>query len=236
MNLFQQFTAATAKGASVTAADAERVKEISARILGYSDARQYAFFKALLALPDVKDVLMLGVYHGRDIAFMLDVLARYHPGRTVNIVGVDKFTDTACADWPEGAKEKDWRAAGFGEPPSLGRAQTNLGCTVPGPVMLVQADDEAFLRETERKFDVIYLDTDHTFQTVTRQIQHAPRVLRPGAIICGDDYSDTSNAGGSWGVKSAVNAGLRRHVVFANWIWASSLDDIGAPLPAINAP
>lgn len=223
MTAYEQFTAAVALGVELSAPEVARVEAICERVRGYSDGKQYAFFRELLALPDVHDVLVLGVYHGRDIAFMRDCLLEAN--RTdVRIVGVDKFSDTPCADWPPGSAGKGWQEAGFGPPPSLEQAMRNCGADTSCPVTLIESDDAQFLTNTPFKFDAAYLDTSHDEKTVARQIAQLRAVLNPDAIICGDDYSDTSNVGGgNWGVKSAVTAAFTSHLIFADWIWVSSM-------------
>ena len=50
------------------------------------------------------------------------------------------------------------------------------------------------------KADLIYIDADHTFNSVHHDITEFWDLLRPGGVIFGDDYNDT------WpGVKEAVN-------------------------------
>jgi hypothetical protein len=51
-------------------------------------------------------VLILGVYFGHDIVFMLDASRR--AGCRIEITGVDKFSDDACADWPEALRDRSW--------------------------------------------------------------------------------------------------------------------------------
>ena len=216
MSLFTDFLLDIVGGVALSQQDEARCAAIMSRVRGYSDGKHYAFFKALLARPEVKDVLILGVYHGRDIAFMRDCLLS--AGRIdVWIVGVDKFSDTPCADWPAGSIGKSWQDAGFGPPPDIEQARRNCGAETSGPVLLSESDDERFLAHTEGKFDAVYLDTSHDFATVNRQLKQVRRVCKPSAIICGDDYSDR----GTWGVKRAVTASFNQHTVFAGWIWAS---------------
>lgn len=86
---------------ALTMEDRHRVAVINDSIPGWSGYAQYGFFKAALAENDIKRLLMLGVYMGRDLAFILDILHRYHPERVVELVGVDKFSDTPCDDWPK---------------------------------------------------------------------------------------------------------------------------------------
>lgn len=207
--------------------DLARIEAINAAIPGWSGQRQYAFFKGVLQVrPELRTVLMLGVYQGRDLAYLLDIAARYHADRPLTFCGVDKFSDTPCADWPDGKRPLDWKAAGFGEAPSLARALENLRPfrlpDAPRMVILRQKDDASYLVESHTRFDFAYLDTAHDFETVQRQLRQVLRVTKPGAIIAGDDYSDA----GTWGVKRAVAAGTRRHAVFANWIWHCAREDV----------
>lgn len=208
--------------------DAVALQRIQEIIPGYSGFVHQGFFKMLLAQPNVNNLLILGVYHARDIAIILDLARRWRRERPLFVWGVDKFTDTACADWPEDKKSMTWGEAGFGSPPStvLGVKQNIYRAVGPLPgwmdYNIVQADDAEFLEmhaEKPLKFDVVYLDTSHDEQTVKRQLAQVPKVLHPGGIICGDDYSDDSNAGGNWGVKKAVTEIHPKHTVFGNWIW-----------------
>jgi hypothetical protein len=234
MSHYEQFTAAIASGVVLSVAEQERVTGINAMIPGYSDTKHYTFFRELVALPEVREILILGVYHGRDIAYMRDNIVRCQRTDRIHITGVDKFSDTPCADWPDASRNRTWTEAGFGPPPSLAKAKHNLGfeyLETPRSsggdyaygVTLIESDDEKFLAETDQQFDVVYIDTSHDAGTITRQLRQVPRVCRGDALICGDDYSDQSNAGGSWGVKTAVGQAFTSHVVFAEWIWVSSL-------------
>src|SRR4051812_3564824 len=105
---------------TLTPEDIAGMNAINARIPGWSDAKHYAFFKYVLAeLPWITDLLVVGVYQGRDIAYILDLVGRYHKTRPLRITGVDKFSDTPCADWPEAKRGMDWKGAGFGEAPTI---------------------------------------------------------------------------------------------------------------------
>lgn len=213
---------------TLTQEDVIGMNAINARIPGWSDGKQYAFFKFILAeLPWLKDLLIVGVYQGRDIAYILDIAGRYHKERTLRITGVDKFEDTPCEDWPKEKRQLNWRAAGFGEAPSLTRAAENLGWreTTADRLKLIRGCDDLFLREiadTDQRFDFVYLDTSHDYETVARQLRQVWRVTREPAIVAGDDYSDA----GTWGVKRAVSERLVHHSVFANWIWFADRKDL----------
>ncbi len=211
--------------AFISPADAARVGAINAAIPGWSDVKQYAFFKGVLADYKIRDVLVLGVYMGRDIAYMMDIATRYYPTRPLWIIGVDKFNGGSCADWPEEKRALTWQAAGFGAPPDIEQARSNLApfqSFFHLQAELHAADDAEFLEKRTAPYDFIYLDTDHTAQTVTRQLQQIQGVTREHTIIAGDDYSDA----GTWGVKRAVTEGFREHKVFANWIWYSNRSEL----------
>lgn len=86
---------------NLTQDDKHRVASINQDIHGWSSYQHYGFFKAAFAAHDIKQLLMLGVYMGRDLAYILDILKRYYPSKDVTLIGVDKFSDTPCADWPK---------------------------------------------------------------------------------------------------------------------------------------
>lgn len=200
----------------IDAEDEKAIVQIQERIHGYSQPVHYAFFKALLAATDIKSILMLGVYYGRDIAFILDILKRYHPGREIRIVGVDKFDDQPCADWPEEKLHMSWDDAGMGRAPVHDEAVANLTPSPAGAIVdIISSTDESFLTNHAGNFDFIYLDTSHDFGTVWRQCRTVGKVCSPDALICGDDYRDS----GTWGVRRAVSQAFSNHTVFGNWIW-----------------
>ncbi len=70
----------TTQGLLADNQDLERLSEISRCIPGYSDARHYLFFRRLLATTGITNILILGVYFGRDIAFILEAA----PGHAVH--------------------------------------------------------------------------------------------------------------------------------------------------------
>lgn len=211
--------------------DAVALDRICKTIPGYSGIVQQGFFKMLLHEPKINNILMLGVYHGRDMAIIMDLARRWRPEIPTYVWGVDKFSDDACRDWPEDKKLMSWTQAGFGQPPAgVSGVKRNIAQAV-GPLpeghgfTAIESDDAEYMAlhmraATAVKFDAIYLDTDHTHETCKRQMWQAKQIMRPGGILCGDDYSDESNmAGGAWGVKKAVKEEYPIHSVFGEWIW-----------------
>lgn len=223
----------------LTHADLARIAALNAEVPGWSGPSHYAFFRALLnelfLHVDAPRILMLGIYHGRDLAYLLDLLQREHPGRSATLIGVDKFDNEPCADWPEAKRGLSWESAGFGEPPALKRAEAHLLSRVGTAILrLYQSDDAAFLEGAlmappalRMKFDAIYVDTSHDYATVARQLRQLAQLCCDDAtLICGDDYSDA----GTWGVARAVREAFSDHRVFANWIWFAPRSALAAAL------
>jgi hypothetical protein len=205
-------------------ADHQGFSDINTRIRGWSGPAHYAFFKALVMHPSVERILMLGVYQGRDLAYILSLIERYRSVALakgqLEVIGVDKFSDTPCADWPEDKRGGSWKQAGFGPAPSFDLAFANLNPMAASKCLtLVSNDDESYLagllKTPERPlFDAIYLDTSHDEATVLRQIDQVAPLLKPEGILCGDDYLERPE----WGVIAAVRKLRPSHIVFGS-IW-----------------
>jgi hypothetical protein len=207
--------------------DTRRMEAIRQAVPGYSEGLHFAFFKHLLACATIKRLLILGVYHGRDIAYLLDNARAL--GRPLQVVGVDKFSDDFCADWPKERQSLNWQQAGFGASPSFEAAKAHLArLGFSNSVTLIKERDEIFLASCSDRFDAIYIDTSHDYGTVARQIRQTVGLLTEDGLLCGDDYSDQ----GTWGVKRALNEFAPGHVVFSNWVWIAARDQIRASMQA----
>ncbi len=185
---------------------------------GYGSELHYSFFQGLLHLFPLRRILILGVYHGRDICFMMKA-AEVTGRQDLQIVGVDKFSDDFCRDWPEEKRALGWEAAGYGRPPTVQEARDNISRHQTCPVELVPSDDLQFLAQCREKFDFIYLDTahDYDYETVAKQIELCRPLLSPAGLIGGDDLMDESVEG--WGVGAAVEEKFTDYVAMNDWIW-----------------
>lgn len=204
----------------------QAVQSICDAIPGWSDFRHYVFFRevisAQVAAGFSPSLFMAGVYQGRDLAFVLEVLRRHQPGRPFRIVAADLFSTEACADWPAHLRGKSWKDAGFGQAPSLELARKNLAPYLD-PVghrvglELIQGNSVQVMRAWRgERFGFVYLDTSHDEKTVADEIEAAAGLIAFPGFLAGDDYSDA----GTWGVQRAVRARFgSRHDVFASWIW-----------------
>lgn len=169
--------------------------------------------------PAIDNMLLLGVYFGRDLMMIADIARKR--SAPLCVTGVDKFTDEYCDDWPEAKRGMSWEAAGFGSSPSLQRTRETAGRFCDGiTVKLVAARAEEFLGGCpEERYGWIYIDTSHDYESTKRLIELALQVLRPPAILSGDDYSNE----GTWGVKSAVRDSLGACLVWGGRIWYTQI-------------
>lgn len=204
-----------------------RAKAISQKVKGWSVPSHYLFFQIALETLPIERILILGVYHGRDICFMSDAC-----NRSLSITGVDKFDGGACDDWPAENKGKTWNEAGYGDAPSYDAALANIAeqtANVPQhKVTLIQANDADFLKQAAEqgaRYDLIYLDTAHDRATVARQLEQIRALCTLETVIAGDDYE---NILPTWGVKEAVAAGFLEHHVLGDSIWFADVQNLKA--------
>ena len=211
---------------AVSTAEGLAVSEINLAIPGWSGMAHYVFFRELLRalIVDRKEsvrLLMLGVYNGRDLrylnfAYREDIYFSGHRrSGSLELIGVDKFNELPCDDWPVEKLGLSWEKAGFGHSPTIAEARKNLDGT---GAVLVQANDHHYMKMLEHAhpeggaFDAIYLDTSHDYETVVRQIGQARKLLKPDGILCGDDFLERPE----WGVIRAVNELCRPFYVFGS--------------------
>jgi methyltransferase family protein len=196
-------------------------RRINSVCVGYSRRAHWKFFKTVLSDPRVTRVCVLGVYKGRDLGYMGAIL-RDLARTDVRLVGVDKFEDRYCDDWPEALRGLTWQQAGFGEPPDLEEARGNLRrLGLDAGVHLQRDVAEHFLSTTGESFDFIYIDTAHDYASTVALIELALARLEPGGLVGGDDFSDE----GTWGVARAVKDSFEKFQVFSSWIWLARGSD-----------
>lgn len=218
-NPTDKLAAAIAANESCLGECIDRASAISQRVPGWSAGTHYLFFRSLFdAFPEIKTVLILGVYLGRDISFMLDCAK----GRELQVVGVDKFNAEPCDDWPEEKRGLTWEQAFGCSPPDAKQALANINAQPPHQVRLIEADDAVWLPSIKGTFDFIYIDTSHDYLTVSRQIKQVRPLCAPHTIIAGDDYNDIEK---TWGVRQAVTDGFTAHQVVGGIIWFAGAED-----------
>lgn len=197
-----------------------RWQPIAQRIPGWSGNLHYLFFQSVLdACPDIKSVLMLGVYMGRDISIILDIAK----GRPLQIVGVDRFRDMPCEDWTVEQKTMSWTEAGFGPAPDAKKALENINPSPEHAVKLIESDSHIFLMNAKGKIDFAYVDTSHEYETVKRELELIRPLCHERTLIAGDDYTNEGKPW--WGVDRAVKETFKTHQVLLNMIWWAGAED-----------
>ena len=205
------------------------LEHIAAVCPGWSEVAHWQVFLDLIKEYRIHDVLVCGVYQGRDIA-VLSSIFQAAGLKDYRIVGVDLFSDEPGDDWAPEDREKTWEEVVNMPAPSLKGAQENLGLLgMHDNVTLVQSRDIDFLNTTQGKFDFIYLDTAHDYKTVYNSIQASRHLLKGPALIGGDDYEFEDLEGNPedispdmWGVKKAVEDSFSVHQNH-NRVWVSKL-------------
>jgi hypothetical protein len=183
---------------------------------GWTGLLHWSFAGQLFTrVPSIHDVCILGVYMGRDTAYMATHLQALRT-EPFHITAVDLFSDEPCADWEPEKIGKTWEEAGFGGAPNIEGVRQNLeSLGLAQHVTLVKQDGATFLRETDQTFDYIFIDTSHDYETTRDTIIAAWPRLRKTGIMAGDDFSDE----GTWGVKRAVRELCPQARVYGEWIW-----------------
>jgi len=71
---------------------------------------------------------------------------------------------------------------------------------IENEIDIFQGTTDEFFEKNKQKFDLIYIDADHSKDSVTKDILNAFKCINEGGIISGDDYHPC------WGVFEAVNS------------------------------
>jgi hypothetical protein len=205
----------------MNAADRSSKSRVDECCPGYSGDIHWLFFKKLLRNRNIKNICVLGVYFGRDIGYLAEIL-RSTGKSDWKITGVDKFEDNAGADWPEEKRHLNWEEAGYGQAPTLEGARACLAkAGFTEAVVLVKDTAEHFLQENRGSFDFIYVDIAHDYKSTQDAVRLAINSLADGGVIAGDDFSDE----GTWGVARAVREAFSGFELHGKWIWQASKRD-----------
>ena len=94
---------------------------------------------------------------------------------------------------------------------AIARSQADMDGIADGVARRFAGDERVILhRMTSAAFfasapllDWIYIDGDHSYKAALSDLNAAWPVLKPGGVLCGDDYFDGDDIG-LFGVKSAV--------------------------------
>lgn len=74
---------------------------------------------------------------------------------------------------------------------------------------------DEFFRQNTKKYDLIYVDGDHSFEQADKDIANGLLHLKPNGIVCGHDFHLSCP-----GVMKAVHKHFTLHEVFQDSSWA----------------
>jgi hypothetical protein len=72
-------------------------------------------------------------------------------------------------------------------------------------VTIFEGCSDDFFSNNSEKFDLIYLDADHSYEAVIKDINNSLKNLKTGGYVTGDDYHPC------WGVFNAVNSFSKKY-------------------------
>jgi predicted O-methyltransferase YrrM len=144
----------------------------------------YNTVDTLLRSTPARNMVEIGVAHG----FHLRHLMREHPNLTY--IGVDPYAAGYDAKDPFCAEV----AGIFGT--DAVNAMAMLGDAVhamaaaeyPGRCMLLRQPSVEAVRRVSGQFDMVFVDGNHTYKAVQQDLRAWWPRVRPGGILCGDDY------------------------------------------------
>lgn len=141
---------------------------------------------------DKQLIIEFGSWHGRSTMAM-------HGGQNQGrIVCCDSWTTDSGLIWgPEHTQQ------GLPFRKFMDNFYCSLNWVIPYVIDLSnEALVECLVAEYGGRADMVFIDADHSREGVTRDIETARRLIRPGGLICGHDYGE-----GDWpGVKEAVDS------------------------------
>ena len=152
-------------------------------------------------------ILEIGCFCGRSTSALASHTTGY-------VISVDSFEGA-----PGDAHEREAKRVG---PDALcDRAAENLRDLIQARrvILLKGRSDDVLpmLRSLHNKFDLAFIDGDHSCQQVLKDIDMCADLVRPGGILSGHDYGGRKHPG----VKKAVNERLPGFsiAVASIWMW-----------------
>lgn len=77
------------------------------------------------------------------------------------------------------------------------------------------------LEHSNIRYDVVYIDADHSYEAVMADITNWSKLLKPGGIVAGHDFAH------SWpGVTQAVMEVFQRCKIYPDSTWVASIDEM----------
>jgi len=186
---------------------------------GWSGRRQWNLFREVFSRKRRFEFLaILGVYRGRDLAYMCEAL-KYNKNYNFKIYALDLFEQEVPFIIRNG--EKIWQQDHSLELPSLINSKKIIKYLGFSKNVEFIKGDFSLIKKINDKLDFSYVDIAHDYQSTKEAIDASVKVGSSDMLILGDDYGDGYTVETEWGVKKAVQDSFNEFKVHYNWIWES---------------
>ena len=159
------------------------------------------------SVPDGGTIMEIGVYLGGSLACLAPIIKR----KGLSVIAVDVF-DAADYDEPnvmEDKKDMQNRFLGAMVAAGIAPAVTTLNRTHE------DIFDSVLKMGMVEKFDLVFVDGDHSYQWAKKDIDIALNIIRQGGVIAGHDYDDIHP-----GVVQAVREAFGNKVFVKDRVWS----------------
>ena len=199
-----------------------RRKIINFYCYGYSSRKQWNLFHNIFSRKkNFKKLALLGVYHGKDLAFMCCALSKNNI-KNFKIYAVDLFEDVPGKDW--GNQDLKWSNINHGPVPSLERSKKIIKILgFENNIEFIKGDFR-LLKDIKTNLDFAYIDLSHDYETTAEAIDLVASKSHKETIIMGDDFFDGETLGAPWGVKRAVKDKFSKFILHQNYFWESNIN------------
>jgi hypothetical protein len=153
-------------------------------IAGWSEGTERVYDHVARTCDPEAVLVEVGVWFGRSIVMLAQLLKQYGK-ELVTVYGIDAFADS-----PAITPEMRTVVEGKGGTILETVRQNLVAAEVDRQVKLVQADSaDAAGRFADGEVDFVYIDADHRYQGVSRDIRAWLPKVRKGGTIAGHDFS-----------------------------------------------
>ena len=186
---------------------------------GWSGRAQWNLFREVFSRKKNFNYLaLLGVYRGRDLAYMCEAL-KHNKNDNFKIYAIDLFEQDVPFVIRDG--KKVWQQDHSLELPSLNNSKKIIKHLGFSKNVEFIKGDFSLLAKINDKLDFSYIDIAHDYQSTKDAIDLSIRVGSSDMLIFGDDYGEGYTVDTQWGVKKAVQDSFSQFKVHYNWIWES---------------
>jgi len=186
---------------------------------GWSNRRHWNLFREVFSRKkDFKFLSLLGVYRGRDLAYICEAL-KFNKIKNFKIFAIDLFEQENQYILRNG--KKIWQQDHSLKLPSLLNSKKIINYMGFSKNVEFIKGDFSLIKMISDKLDFAYIDVAHDYESTIDAISSCAQVSQSDGLIFGDDYLDGSTVETKWGVKEAVKDSFSEFKVHYNWIWES---------------